>query len=173
MKDGRQKVRKKWTRPEVGVAKLNVDGAFVEDGGAGAGIILRDHRGEVIVSACRHLLHCKDATEAEMDAIEEGLKLSLTWTPLKIVVESDCADAVKLIQKETPNTSIHAFRVSVIRELLQEREIKIASISRDANGASHELAKMGRVQRRTEVWLQSFPQEISTSLEADDTTPRA
>ena len=171
--DGRQKVKKKWCPPMPGEVKLNVDGAFVEGGGAGAGMVLRDHMGEVVFSACCQICHCKNPTEVELTALEEGLKLSLTLTSLNITVETDCADAVNLIRKGAPNTSIHAFRITRIRELLQERDIQLFSISRDANGASHELARMGRVQNRTESWLRSFPQEIAKALDFDRNPARA
>ncbi|KAK1660876.1 hypothetical protein QYE76_049035 [Lolium multiflorum] len=170
--DGRQKVRKKWMRPEPGVAKLNTDGAFARDGAA-AGMVLRDHQGDMIFAACRMLRHCSDATEAELLAIEEGLSLALQWTTSKIVVESDCAEAIELIKKSTPNTSAYAFRVSVIRDLIQERDIEIGKVCREANTASHELAKFGRVQGRSEFWLSNVPQTVAEAMANDCNPPVA
>jgi hypothetical protein len=37
----------------------------------------------------------------------------------------------------------------------------MAKIGRVANGVSHELAKIGRTQKRTEVWLANFPVEVA------------
>ena len=130
-------------------------------------MVLRDHRGEVIVAACRTLTQCVDATDAELCAIEEGLRLSVHWTDTKSIVETDCAEAVELIKESTPNTSVYAFRISAICELLRERETKIARISRDVNVVGHELARLGRVHARTEVWLRSFPQEIIEAVTMD------
>ena len=144
--DGCQKVRKRWQPPEQGFAKLNVDGAFTTDGHAGAGMVLRDHRGHVIYTACRSLEHCSDATEAELRAFEEGVQLALHWSTLPFTVETDCVDVLLLLKEKNPNTSTHAFRVNAIRELLKEREIKCAKISRDINIVSHELALVGRIQ---------------------------
>jgi ribonuclease HI len=87
----RQKARKRWIAPTEGNAKLNVDGAFDKAGAAGIGVALRDHKGDMILSACKAIDHCRDATEAELMAIEEGLKLSLTWTTKQFSVETDCA----------------------------------------------------------------------------------
>ncbi|KAK1616443.1 hypothetical protein QYE76_021960 [Lolium multiflorum] len=98
--DGRQKVRKKWVAPPLGEAKLNTDGAYSSQA-AGTGMALRDHRGEIIYAACRSIPHCGDATEAEIMAIEEGLQLALHWTALKFTVESDCAEAVDMINGST------------------------------------------------------------------------
>ena len=43
------------------------------------------------------------------------------------------------------NTSMHAFRIATIRELIKKKKIKIAKISRGANVVSHELARLERV----------------------------
>jgi ribonuclease HI len=78
-------------KPGQGQAKLNTDGAFKPGEEAGLGMVLRDHEGEVIFLACRAVAFCTDATEVELMAIEEGLKLALQWTALPFVVETDCA----------------------------------------------------------------------------------
>jgi hypothetical protein len=61
--------------------------------------------------------------------------------------------------------------VSRIREFLREREISVTKVGRDANGASHRLAALGRIQERTEVWFQDFPPDIAAALLADCTGP--
>jgi hypothetical protein len=134
--------RKKWKRPpDLGEAKLNVDGDFRLEG-AGTGMVLRDHHGLVIFSACRALTTCRDATEAELQAIEEGLRLAIHWTRLNFILETDCAEASELIKETTPNTSVYAFGISAICELLRERDIKIVKVSREVNVVNHELAKL-------------------------------
>jgi ribonuclease HI len=151
-----KKDKPRWSKPPPGAAKLNVDGSFASTG-AGVGMALRDHMGQVIFTACRSMNHCHDATEAELMAIEEGLMLAMQWTNLKILVETDCAVAVELINGKNPNISVYAFRVTAIRDLLQERESSLVKISRDCNSVSHELANMGRTLARTELWLNAFP----------------
>jgi hypothetical protein len=51
--------------------------------------------------------------------IEEGLRLALHWTPLKVKVESDCTKAVEMIRESLPNTSAYVFRISAILDLLR------------------------------------------------------
>jgi ribonuclease HI len=141
--EGPKKDKPRWSKPPPGAAKLNVDGSFASNG-EGVGMILRDHTGQVNFTACRSMNHCPDATEAELMAIEEGLLLAMQWSNLKILVESDCAVAVEMINGKNPNISIYAFRVTAIRDLLQKRESSLVKISRDCNSVSHELANMGR-----------------------------
>jgi ribonuclease HI len=169
--DGYKKVKKKWIPPEEGRLKLNVDGAFSSSGGAGAGTVLRDHQGTVVAAACRALVHCRDATEAELLAIEDGLRLALLWSPLPFTLETDSSEAAELIKETTPNTSIYAFTISAIREMLQERDIRVIKISRDANMASHELAKIGRVDQRTAISFVDLPLLVSQAIEFDCNPP--
>jgi ribonuclease HI len=161
------KVKQKWKPPDVNTVKLNVDGAYSQDGRVGCGVVLRDSAGEVIVAACIQLHHCKDAIEAEVAAIEEGVNLAMQWTQLPFSVESDCADAVQMINSRAPNISANAFRISVIRENLMERNSKLVKIGRETNVASHELAKLARVHGRTNVWLGVSPPEIAGVIASD------
>uniref|UniRef100_A0ACD5WDU7 Uncharacterized protein n=1 Tax=Avena sativa TaxID=4498 RepID=A0ACD5WDU7_AVESA len=128
---------------------------------------LREHTCEVIFVACRNPVQCRDATEAELLAVEEGLKLALHWATLPFTVETDCAEVIELIKDSTPNTSVYAFRIAAIHALLKERSTGIVKISRYANQASHELAKLSRVQHRTAVWLRNFPEEITDAINND------
>jgi hypothetical protein len=83
------------------------------------------------------------------------------------MVDTDRAEAIHLIKSGTPNTAIYASRIQSIREFLRERDIPIAKILREANCASHELAKIGRVEGRTETWLDSFPSDFAMAVAVD------
>jgi hypothetical protein len=85
-------------------------------------------------------------------------------------VETDCADAVELINGKKPNLSAYAFRITTIHELFRERETILVQINRSCNSVGHELAKIRRAQARTELWLSSFPQEAAEAI-ANDCTP--
>ncbi|KAI5021098.1 hypothetical protein ZWY2020_054508 [Hordeum vulgare] len=71
----------KWVPPPESWTKLNVDGSYnPHDGTAGAGMVLRDHNGDIIFSACRSLWSCPDALHAELAGCMEGLALAHQWT---------------------------------------------------------------------------------------------
>jgi ribonuclease HI len=115
----------------------------------------------------KELQACQDATEAELEALEEGMKLALLWTTRTVVVETDCATAVQLIKGSTPNSSVYAFQVLRTRDLFKERECRCVKIDRTANSASHGLAQLGRIQARTQVWAGQFPEEIAEAIASD------
>lgn len=67
-----------YTKPRAGRVKLNPNGSYLENKW-GAGMILRDSEGSIILSSCRHLFTCADALEAKLLAIKEGISLALQW----------------------------------------------------------------------------------------------
>jgi ribonuclease HI len=159
--------RPHWAPPTEGTAKLNVDGAFTMDGRAGIGMVLRNCHGEVLYAACQQVHHCSDALEAELMAIEMGVQQALQWTQLAFTVESDCLEAVNLIKRASPNISAYAFRIRVVREFLREKDSPLVKINREANNASHELAKLARTQGRNEAWIGVCPPDISVVTKHD------
>ena len=128
---------------------------------------LRDSVGSSIFVACGYLFGCADAVDAELATMEEGLALALQWSPLSVSVETDCDEVVALVQSSTPNMSRYTSRAQNIRELLQERDVSIVKISREANSMSHGLAQLGREQVKTAVWLRNFPQKIAIAMNTD------
>jgi hypothetical protein len=71
-----------------------------------------------------------------------------------------------LVNNNTPNTSMHAFRINVIREFLRERESRILKV-RELNVIAHELAKISRTRGKTDLWLMSFPQKVTKAVVTD------
>uniref|UniRef100_A0ACD5X9B5 Uncharacterized protein n=1 Tax=Avena sativa TaxID=4498 RepID=A0ACD5X9B5_AVESA len=135
--DERPHVKYKWKPPDEGVMKLNVDGAYTQDGRAGTGMLLRDSNGSVIFAACRWLQTCSEPLEAELAAMEEGMELALHWTHTNVILESDCAEAIKMVQDDKPNLSRHAMRINSIRERLRERGIKGLSSTINPSPTAH------------------------------------
>jgi hypothetical protein len=93
-------------------------------------------------------------------AIEEGIQLGVLCTTLPFSVETDCSEAVELIQEATPNTSTYVIG-----------ELSVSKISRDAKMASHELAKLGRVKHRSNVWFMDLPPDVRRAVDQDSNPP--
>jgi hypothetical protein len=51
--------------------------------------------------------------------------------------------------------------------MLRERGIRMAKVYREANLVSHELAKLGGVQHRTESWFQNYLQGDAETIISD------
>ncbi|KAK1602735.1 hypothetical protein QYE76_026967 [Lolium multiflorum] len=143
------------------MVKLNVDGSFMEqEGGAGAGMILRDAEGRIVFSACRSLYHCGSVLEAELGACMQGTALALQQTQDPIIVEMNSAVLVKMILRKNRDISSLGHLVSEVRSLCCGRQVEFVKIPRFQNKASDALARFGRVYDTTAVWLGSRPNEI-------------
>ena len=160
-----------WLPVGTHVTKLNTDGSFVSSEVAGAGMILRNHQGIIIFSACRSLFSCRDALEAELCACTEGVSLALERCDLPIVVELDSKKAVTMISSEGVHRSIYAPVVQEIKHLLSLRQTCITHVSRSQNKASDSLAVFARIHGRTMTWLGSGPEETLVIVADDGKDP--
>ena len=72
----------------MGSVALATDGSYnSSDGSAGSGMILRDDKGNVIFVTYRKLFHCNEALESELQAIWEGLKLTVEHSSATILLQ--------------------------------------------------------------------------------------
>lgn len=95
------KTKEVWTPPEEGWIKVNVDGAMSEESGeAGVGVVIRDHRGTVLLSAWKALFDAGSAEEVEALACREGLHLAAEWIQKPTVLESDCSTIIGYLSKK-------------------------------------------------------------------------
>jgi ribonuclease HI len=145
--------KQKWEAPNEGMIKVNVDGAFGENGDAGFGVIIRDDRGAVILSAWGVIHDAASAEETEFFACREGVKLAARWSPQPAIVESDCLTTVKYLQSPSTQRSLSAF---ILAETLQAAEglpsIRFQHVGRDKNRVAHELAQLARMLSHSAVW---------------------
>jgi ribonuclease HI len=132
-----------WRPPDPGWHSLCVDASFLPDKNTGAwGAIIRDDKGNTIVSAWDFIPFCDNAEAAESIACLEGTKLALSSVHSGLVVQSDCASLIKKLSSQERDRSSTASIVLDIKEVLQQlREHKVQKICRQDNILAHELAK--------------------------------
>ncbi|KAM0924261.1 hypothetical protein ACQ4PT_004995 [Festuca glaucescens] len=151
-----------WSKPVAGTVKLNVDGSFSEaTGSGGAGMVLRDDTGAVIVSACRYIPSCSSPLEAELVACREGVALARQWSNKSCTMEVDSREAVKMINSLEMDRSSLAFTVQDIKDLPKlDPRFQAVAIDRFNNQASHLLANLGRSKARTITWVGTGPNDV-------------
>jgi len=79
----------RWQAPDPGSIKINVDGAFKGNGEASIGVVIRDSKCVVLLSAWRVIFHAASAEEVELLACREGISLAVEWTPGPAILETD------------------------------------------------------------------------------------
>ena len=146
---------KPWSRPPPSWHKLNIDGSFsLQDGGAGIGMVLRDSDGRGIVIACRPILHCSNALEAELVACKEGIELAFQYTSASIIVETDSTTVIHLATSREEDRSTLAHMVREVKLLFTgTRILEIKKVDRSQNKVSQELANHARIHGTSKIWI--------------------
>lgn len=155
-----------WQPPPEGHAKLNTDATYnPETGEATAGVIIRDCRGLVLMSACKRLQRCNSAVHAEAMACVEGLRLATNWVHMPMIYEFDNSEVVANLVKKTQLRSAWA---GTIREALRWMEclqqVQVHKIKRESNGVAHKLPRLVVSSGICGEWLLSSPAELTELL---------
>ncbi|KAF5469518.1 hypothetical protein F2P56_013583 [Juglans regia] len=149
----------RWQPPPAGVLKLNIDGAtFHEQCRSGVGMVLRDERGKVLLTASKPKHDVSDPIEIEFLAVLRGLQICFPLGISELEVESDSLLVVQKINKEQESMSIWGNLVSEIKRMLQ-RFPKV--IIQHKGRLAHCLARQSWGIDELVVWWDFFPEDVS------------
>ncbi|KAE8784042.1 hypothetical protein D1007_42402 [Hordeum vulgare] len=88
-----------WTKPEVGILKINSDGSYNKDTlTRGWGYIIRDHEGDVVVTAAGRLHHVHDALQVEAEACIRAIYKAQELGIGNVVMETYASTLVSAIK---------------------------------------------------------------------------
>jgi ribonuclease HI len=134
-----------WEPPPFGWLKVNVDDAYTKKTGkAGAGIIIRNHFGEVLLSAWKVLHDARSAEEVEAYACLEGVSLAVEWGREKTILESDCLPIINSLISHVESKSSLFFLIKEIKLLSASLpELRYQVIRREQNLVAYELCTIG------------------------------
>lgn len=155
----KQQQVQKWSAPEHGWLKANVDGATSKSGDdAGGGVVFRDHHGAFRRSACYFFPSISNPETAELLACRRAAHEAVELGVQKVQLELDCKSVVAMLNGSGKNLSAAGPVVEEIKELLRSREAsKVTWVSRTANTAAHRLAREGVCNKSCRVWTSSPP----------------
>ena len=98
-----------WQPPEEGQIKINIDGSYVKaTRKASIRVIIRDHKGRVLLYSWRYMFQCTSAEEAKLLACKKSLWLAHQWCDSPVNLESDCSSCVAALAKHEINRPIYA-----------------------------------------------------------------
>ncbi|KAF7092218.1 LOW QUALITY PROTEIN: hypothetical protein CFC21_094725 [Triticum aestivum] len=133
-------------------------------------MILRNFKGEVIFASCSYLSSCASALEAELAACREGISLTLEWSTLPFILETDCTIALSMLKGIEVDRSPAAIVEEAKHMLSLGRPHELTHVRRGLNCVSHALAQLGR-QPRTAGWLRHAPEHILALCKLDCNAP--
>ncbi|XP_042983291.1 uncharacterized protein LOC122312694 [Carya illinoinensis] len=162
----------KWELPPPGVFKLNVDGAFSSSGSvAGIGAIVRDSKGEVIMSAAKKECSAMIVVEVEALAIIRGLQFCIHLGISNLVIESDSQLVVTEFNQQGPSKATFGNVIREAKDLMSRFSIcDVQHTYRNCNVAAHLLAKYGLSVQNVSLWWGAYPGVISNVLWYDSNT---
>ncbi|KAL6975146.1 hypothetical protein U1Q18_052702 [Sarracenia purpurea var. burkii] len=109
-KNGEERSLRVWNPPDKGVYKLNFDGAWRKDGKSGMGMVIRDERGQTLLSLSERLKWSRSPESIEawgaLRAVEEALAMGFN----KIQLEGDELAIIQTIRKK--ETKILGWKVT-------------------------------------------------------------
>ena len=90
---------KHWSPPPQDWYKVNVDAAvFREQGTCGIGVVIRNHKGQIMGAICKQVFFPLQALEAEAKAAEAGILLGWDLGLKNIVVEGDAQLVIQALK---------------------------------------------------------------------------
>lgn len=151
-----------WIPPDEGVFKVNVDAAWSNNPSkTGYGAICRDSRGEVKGALASSIDLVFSPPFAELKTISEGLKLAKRLNCSKIIVESDCAQAVHFVSKQQcPWSDVEATVEEIWGIMADFAVAQIVLIPRKRNKVADFLAKEAKLSGLDVFWAYPVPEWV-------------
>ncbi|KAF5474737.1 hypothetical protein F2P56_006608 [Juglans regia] len=154
--------RRPWQKPEELSVKVNFDTALdLRKKLMGAGVVIRDWRGDVLVSLCAQFKHVSSPFIAECKALGRAVELCKELGFYNVWFEGDAKRVVDGVNKEEEDESWEGQAVGDLqKELRGCRGWKLTFTHRECNEVAHCLAKIGLSIEMERVWMECVPPEI-------------
>jgi ribonuclease HI len=155
----------KWIPPPEGKVMLNVDAAiFAHSRCMGAGFILRNDRGQVLLAGSRRFAHIQDPELAEAVALRYALFCCLQANFLEVSAVSDCSNLIAKIKDRDRDRSASGVVISDIKKMVDRfSSVNFSHQGRLCNRAAHSLAR-GAESEASVVWVNEVPEVIRTII---------
>uniref|UniRef100_A0A803Q0L5 Reverse transcriptase domain-containing protein n=1 Tax=Cannabis sativa TaxID=3483 RepID=A0A803Q0L5_CANSA len=160
----------KWGAPELGRMKINVDARVKSGGGvSGIGCVIRDSGGRTLYASSAVVHQELAPLQLELQAILVGLQVGIHRKIHRFSIESDCLQAVQLIQRKDEGCFDVDCLLDQIRTLLLYDSVDgISFVFREANRVAYVLANYALVNKASAMWigveLSCASQELSLDM---------
>nr|XP_023897448.1 uncharacterized protein LOC112009346 [Quercus suber] len=158
-----------WQPPAHQQYKINFDGAlFKDENQAGLGVVIRDSKGQVMVSLAQRIPLPSTAIEVEALAARRALELALETGLNKGVLEGDSLILMNALKSNSHSLAQFGHIVNDIHYLaFQFPMISFSHVRRHCNSVAHSIARRALSFSSLQVWMEDVPPEIADVLQTD------
>lgn len=147
-----------WNKPPVGFLKINWDASVdVSQKRMGMGIAIWDHDGVLLAAFCATRDFTTEPATAEALTAWQAVELSRCLGLLRVVLEGDALEFVKLKNEETWLGSYGHVLQDAKQKLRQCMEWKVTHVHRQGDSVAHCLAKLALNVQHEILWTDNFP----------------
>jgi ribonuclease HI len=159
----------RWSKPEEGSLKINVDASFMKGDNSGAtGLIVRNSEGRMIQAQAIWTEYAASSLVMEAAAILEGVRFAIDRGFQCVEIESDAQEVINLIKDPGGGRScIASIRQEIVELSGNFSKFKLSFVGRQANEAAHLCAKRASDSRRRCLWINYNPAFLADVLAKD------
>ena len=162
------RVCNQWKPLRQGRYKVNVDGVFASWGWCSVGVVIRNENGLIMGAMSKKLPLPLRATEVEVKAVEEGIKLAWDLGLTDIDLESDAQVVVgAVVGNDSSPCSIQKVVKGEKLWLKGFRSWSCAHVRRHNNMAAHILVREAFNVTGCVVWVEDTPNVIANQIHLD------
>ncbi|XP_050280472.1 uncharacterized protein LOC126721479 [Quercus robur] len=164
-----QRPRQKWSPPELGVYKLNFDGAIFESSArAGLGVVVRDAEGMIIAALSQNIKLPSSVDLVEALAARRAILFAQELCLGQVMVEGDSLRVITAINNPQKNRTQWGHVVEDIKKASSWfQTCSFGHIYREGNSLAHSLAKRAVLSADLDVWLEDLPQDLIDVFQSD------
>ncbi|XP_070011018.1 uncharacterized protein [Nicotiana sylvestris] len=156
----------RWIKPPQNQLKLNVDGCSKGNPrSAGAGSILRDHTGHMIMAFAVYLGNCSN-NMAEILSLKIGLRWCLQHGFISFSIESDLLLVIQMVKGNiTPFWQIRE-EITQVQNMTSQGFFQLERIFREGNLVADQLANLGERNKQKTFFIEdtTLPKQIKSTM---------
>lgn len=137
----RRILKPSWMPPPTAFCKMNIDVGCCPNGLVTWGLVIRNHRAEVLFAACKKSDLVAQPVVAEALGLRWGLQTIMDLNLSHILVELDASHVVDCFNGELSLTSINPFILDCKDLLINLVDVSVSLINRNCNETAHRLAQ--------------------------------
>ncbi|XP_062000509.1 uncharacterized protein LOC133717787 isoform X2 [Rosa rugosa] len=162
-------VESRWKAPEDGVIKLNCDGVVsLNVKQFGTGFVVRNHQGLLVLAGGQRLSHQLSSVVVNLLAIKEGLEAVKECGGGRVVVETNCLLAVKVLNQRNQCFAAEGIIVEEIQSLMSDLNVyEIQHVRKTGNQGAHAVAKFVAQEQGCFKWLEVGPSWLMSIIDSD------